>query len=171
MARFDLAALFRTQHKDLLRFIRARLGARRSAAPDLVQDAFVRLHTVADDGRIRDERAFLFRIAANLATDHLRVERRRQEILGELSDTLGSHRETITPERTAEARSDLDWVLATLEDMPVRQRRVLYRYHVDGRTQAEIAEEFGIVPATVRTDLKAAIGALVDARRRIYRQD
>ncbi|MEM7057768.1 MAG: RNA polymerase sigma factor [Pseudomonadota bacterium] len=170
MKSFDLASLFREQQKDLLRFVRARLGKRQAAAPDLVHDAFMKLHALAGGIDIRDERAFLFRIAANLAKDHLRVERRRQDIMGELSDVLGAQCEDITPERHAEARSELEWVIDAFQRMPLRQRMVLYRYHIEGYTQAEVAEEFGIVPTTVRADLRAAIGALVDARRRVHRQ-
>ncbi|MEM6550166.1 MAG: RNA polymerase sigma factor [Pseudomonadota bacterium] len=171
MAGLDLEALFRGTYHDLLRFLRARLGARHTAAQDLAQEAFMRMHAADAGSEIRDTRSFLFATAANLVADHARVEGRRRDILREMAGVLDTDHHEITPERAALARSDLAWVRDVLRSMPARQRHILIRYHIGGRTQSEIAAELSIGLTTVRADLKTAIGTLVDARRRVYRRE
>ena len=168
MPRLDLDTLFRLYRRDILRFVRSRLGAENAVAPDLTQEVFLRAYERFKGDQIRDERSFLFAMAANLSTDHLRIERRRRQILDGMTDAPAMRGEDITPERIAAVRSDLAWVFEELRKMPARQRYILLRYHLDGRTQRQVAEELGLGLSTVRADLKAAIAALVDARRRAY---
>lgn len=166
MASPDLDVLFRRYRHRVLRFVRSRLGAHGAAAPDLTQEAFLRLSARSAHGHIHNESSLLFTVAANLATDHLRVEGRRLQILERAADEHFLTTEEITPERIASGRSELSWVVEALGRMPARQRRVLLLYHLNGQTQREIACQLGLGLSTVRADLKSAIGALVDARRR-----
>ncbi|MEM6932597.1 MAG: RNA polymerase sigma factor [Pseudomonadota bacterium] len=170
MAGLDIEALFRRYQKELRRFLRSRLGAHHSAADDLMQESFVRLQALDGRQAVRDERSFLFTVAANLSTDHMRTEGRRRALLGGFVSTSATDREEITPEAVTEGRSNLLWVKKELANMPARQRCVLLHHHLDGMTQREIARELGIGLTTVRTDLKLAISSLVAARRRLNRR-
>ncbi|MEM0950375.1 MAG: RNA polymerase sigma factor [Pseudomonadota bacterium] len=170
MAGLDIEALFRGYKTDVLRFLQSRLGTHRCAAEDLMQECFARLQTLDSGKAVHDERSFLFAVAANLATDHLRIEGRRQYILGAKGATFETDRDEITPEAVAAGRSDLAWVRKELARMPARQRYILLRHQIDGRTQREIARELGVGLTTVRMDLKLAISTLVAARCRLYRR-
>ncbi|HEX2055091.1 MAG TPA: sigma factor, partial [Nitrospiraceae bacterium] len=65
---------FERHHDDLLRFFTRKLGCRELAA-DCAQDTYVHLARMDASITIDNPRAFLFRVAANLAIDHLRKSR------------------------------------------------------------------------------------------------
>jgi RNA polymerase sigma-70 factor (ECF subfamily) len=69
----DLDALFRTHHAEIVRFLAARLGSRQEAA-DLAGEVFV--EAVRSVPRLRwrgrPVLAWLYRVAANMAADHMR---------------------------------------------------------------------------------------------------
>ena len=83
-----LVQAYREHEWELLRFLARRLGSMHLAS-DIAHDLYVKLLGAADHPDIRDRRAYLFSMAANLATDHLRVEGRRREILAEALVQLG----------------------------------------------------------------------------------
>ena len=77
----DLQSVFMEARADLERMLRRRLGSPHAAA-DLTQDIYLRLRRITAPLPDRHQaRAYLFRMAVNLVTDHMRVERRRREIL------------------------------------------------------------------------------------------
>ncbi len=166
------SVLLRDYHlheRALLRFLARRLGSPVKAS-DLAHDLYVKLLGRVDDAPVRDSRALLFTMAANLATDHLRVERRRQELLSEASDLLGRRREELTPEHRALARAELDCLRAVIAGFPQRRRQVLYLSRFKGKTQAEIAALLGVGQTTVYKELSAAMAALLAARKDFHAQ-
>ena len=74
--RSPLFQVFRTCATELRSFLTRRLGCPDLAA-DLVQDTYIRLATRPDADVHDNPRALVFRIAANLATDHSRKQRLR----------------------------------------------------------------------------------------------
>src|SRR4030081_3365150 len=77
----DLQSVFMEARSDLERMLRRRLGSSPAAA-DLTQKLYLRLrHITAPLSDRHPARAYLFRMAVNLVTDHIRVERRRAELL------------------------------------------------------------------------------------------
>jgi DNA-directed RNA polymerase specialized sigma24 family protein len=71
----DVARLFREHNAALLRFAAARLGSEHEAR-EVAQEAYVRLLQLDRRQTIGFLRAYLFKTAANLATDRLRARRR-----------------------------------------------------------------------------------------------
>lgn len=71
----DVASLFREHNAALLRFAAARLGSEHEAR-EVAQEAYVRLLQLDRRQTIGFLRAYLFKTAANLATDRLRARRR-----------------------------------------------------------------------------------------------
>src|SRR5688572_23474251 len=63
--------LFREHNESLLRFLTARLSSSQDAR-EVAQEAYVRLLQLDRPGAIGFLRAFLFKTAANIATDRLR---------------------------------------------------------------------------------------------------
>lgn len=127
----------------------------RTAAEDLVQEAFIRLSRNAH--RIRDpERAaaYLRSIVINLARDH---NRRGLVSL--------RHRPPATPdepsaEETAAARESRLEVITALRDLPRRQRDcVALRYFLELSVE-DIAATLGVSPNSVKTHLQRGLRSL-----------
>ncbi|MEQ9557398.1 MAG: sigma-70 family RNA polymerase sigma factor [Rhodospirillales bacterium] len=160
--------LLRTYHEyewELLSFLGRRLGSRTLAA-DIAHDLYIKLLRTEDDPAVRDSRAYLFTMAANLALDHLRVEKRRGEILAEADGLVWRASEDLTPERHVMAKAELAHVEAAIRALPERCRRVFHMSRFEGLSQPEIAGRLGIGITTVYKDLKFALDTLVKARRR-----
>src|SRR3990170_1302461 len=79
MGRQDVTALlasFRDNYRDLLRFLTRRTGDAERAA-DLAQDTYLKLAALSPaSGEIRNPRAYVYRVAGNLAIDTLRRDGR-----------------------------------------------------------------------------------------------
>ncbi|MBC8068323.1 MAG: sigma-70 family RNA polymerase sigma factor [Deltaproteobacteria bacterium] len=137
----DPASLFRHHHMAVFRYLLRRTGDR-GAAEELMQETFVRVVRHADDYDERGhERAWLFGIARNLATNWARGrERRPTEVLGELGGD----------EHDASAAMVLARLLAALPEL---ERELLLLREVAGLDYAEIAETTGLTIAAVRSRL------------------
>lgn len=159
-----LHTLFHQYRTELLRFLARRLGSAAQAG-DLVHDLYLKLTVTADHADIRDRKAYLFRLAANLATDHVRAERRRREILAEIDPVAWSRSEELTPERHAAARAELRVMEQVIAALPERSRQVFHLCRYQGKSRAEIAAELGIGVTTVYTDMKLVMDALTRARQ------
>lgn len=160
-----------TKHQDdLLRFLGRRLGSR-VVAEDLVHELYLKLCRTPEPETVRDDRSYLFSMAANLATDYVRVERRRTEIRGDIGDMAGADGDGITPERAALARAELAFLEAEVARLPERCRRVFHLNRYEGWSQAQIAEELGIGLTSVHKDIKLAMATLLAARRRFHGQE
>jgi RNA polymerase sigma-70 factor (ECF subfamily) len=59
-------------------------------------------------------------------------------------------------DRVLAARQRAELVRARLSQLPERARAILLRHRVDGISQREIAQEFGVSQSTVESDLRAA---------------
>jgi RNA polymerase sigma-70 factor (ECF subfamily) len=159
-------ALFAAHQPGLLRYLRRSVGHAETAR-DLTQDVFVRMAGAArmpetDDAR----RAWVFRIARNLAIDHLR----RHEV--RLADAAPP------PDRGRPAAQDtsaaVNEALATIDSL---DRDVFLLREIAGLTYAEIAAACDLsVPAVrsrihrarmaLRERLRAPIAAVLDTRRK-----
>ncbi len=138
----------------------------REATEDLLQEVFLRLWTRAEqwDGR-GSVRAWLFRIATNLALNHLRsVRRRRQHPLmppqgpGDEEDEAAApgwmvDAAVVGPEalvEMAERRALLRRLVTTLSQDKQDVLRLVYEAEMETR---EVAEQLGIPLGTVKSRL------------------
>jgi len=165
MSQSLLLAAFHQHEWELLRFLQKRLGSA-SLATDIAHDLYVKLLRVEQPPPVRDYRAYIFTLAANLATDHLRVEGRRAEILREAHAVVWTERDDLDPERHALARAELAFMANAIAALPERSRRAFYLSRYEGRTQKEIAAILGTSLTSVYKDLRTALDALIVARRR-----
>jgi RNA polymerase sigma-70 factor, ECF subfamily len=126
-----------------------RLTGERALADDLVQDAFCRLLALPP-GHVAAgaERAYLYRIATNLVTDH---HRRSTRLGARLKALLFAAESRPTPEPGAD--SDLQ---AIFDRLPRREAALLWLAHVDGHDHRTIAEILGVKSASVRVLLSRA---------------
>lgn len=130
----------------------------RTAAEDLVQEAFIRLARSAH--RIRDREraaAYLRSIVINLARDH---NRRGLVSLRHRPPAVADEPSAEERAATQESRRE---VVQALRDLPVRQRDcVALRYYLDLPID-EIAATLGLSPNSVKTHLQRGLRSLATA--------
>ena len=126
-------------------------------AEDIAQEAFLRLarQLQSGDGQIR-LRAWLHRTTTNLAIDEHRRSRTRQQYqdqgspLEELQNALERHDDG-HPERMAEQSEVRATILAVIQHLPMRYRRILALRELDGLDYPSIAEAMGISVSAVES--------------------
>lgn len=156
-------ALYAATHGRLWTYV-FRLTGERALADDLVQEAYCRLLTLPG-GHVASgaERAYLYRIATNLVTDH---HRRRTRLGARLRELLFAV-EADSP-RTGEPGAGGD-LQAIFDRLPRRSAALLWLAYVDGHDHREIAEILGVRPASVRVLLSRARAQLTDLLQPLQR--
>lgn len=153
-ARPDAERLVQEFNRSLIQMLQARLGSYEDAR-DIAQEAYARLLNLDSTQAVSYHRAFLFRIAQNLATDMLR--RRR---LMEMPDPGGielSPDPAMDPERSARARIAVERLPALLAELPAKTRDAFRLVRLEERSFDEAAAQLGITPRMVRIHVARAL--------------
>jgi RNA polymerase sigma-70 factor (ECF subfamily) len=161
-------AITERYREPLLGFLIAQVNGDRAAADDLLQETFLRLWTRADtyDGR-GPVKAWLFRIAANLAQNYRRTLSRRREAALSLSEEDGGEDTEImspVPSRLIEdaahgpdaatCRSDeRTRLIGLLADLPDETREMLRLVWEEESELRTVAARFGLPEGTVKSRL------------------
>lgn len=165
----DLSALiaaFRENYQDLLRFLTRRTGSADRAA-DLAQDTYLRLAALAPASvDVQNPRAYVYRIAGNLAIDAARRDGRLP--LDMTFVDAGERSADPSPEARALARERLRLLEAALDELPANPRAALLLNRVEGLTFAEIASRLGVSESMVA---KYIARALKHCRSRLHDAD
>jgi len=142
-----------------LRIVRAH-----DLADDVAQEAFLRAWRALDRFELgRPFGPWICRIAANLAVNHVRSPRAREEGLPEgHAETQAAGLGPLGALLDAEATRVLD---AAIGELPREQRAVLVLRAVEEMSYAEIAEALGLSPGTVMSRLYRARERLARALR------
>ena len=135
---------------------------------DLLQELFVKL---ARDARllqgVREERAFLIRLAHNAAIDLMRRratrDRTRENFAVEMTSAFAS---TDDPDEAA-FRNELS---AALTELPPDQRAVAHLKLWEGLTFEQIADALEISPNTAASRYRYALDKLRDRLRPLYEE-
>lgn len=155
----DLIATFEACYDELIRFLTQRTGSRERAA-DVAQDTYLRLAAAGQRaGEIGNPRAYVFRVASNLAIDSLRknsrIEARSadENLAADLADPLAS------PEKVLLARERLRLLDETLSGLSPNVRRALLMSRVEGMTFSEIAKVLGVSESMIAKYIAQALRA------------
>lgn len=152
----SIGVLYESSRLDVFRYLRA-LGLNPDAAQDLAQEAFVRLVAAMRGGqRIEQPRAWVFRVAHNLAMDHRQQQSRVSQDPTQLAllrdGSMDAERELIRQEK-------MDGFQQAVGRLSAQQRQVL-ELRAAGLKHREIAELLGIQISTVGEFLRRAIAGL-----------
>jgi RNA polymerase sigma-70 factor, ECF subfamily len=139
-----------------------RILRRHDLAVDVVQDAFLRAYqSLARFDRQRPFGPWICRIAANLAINHVRSPRAREEELPDsLADTPAPDQGPLGGVLESEGRAALDTAMQRLSP---EQRAVFVLRVFEDLSYQEIAETLGISPGTVMSRLSRARERLREA--------
>lgn len=151
----DWAEIYRASYRELVRFLHRKVWDA-DRAQDLAQEAFVRALGQEPD----NPRAWLYRVAMNLARDEARLVVRRKRHLALLENEVPATEAAVPPEiEWAERR---EAVRRALESLGERDRDVLLLWDA-GLSYKEIAEQTGLAQTAVGTTLARARQRLVEA--------
>ena len=155
-----LEELFARHQAELFRFV-ARFTGDADLAEDVVQDVFVRLaeRPPRHDDQVR---AWLFRVATNLAIDATRVARRRLMLVQGHADSLPMAAAPPDPAAMAVRDDERRRVREALAELTEKDRAVLLMRE-EGFTHREIAAAVGTTTGSVGTMIARALEKL--ARR------
>ena len=139
--------LFDEHNRTLIGFLRARLRSE-AEARDVAQEAYVRLLELDGLSAVGFLRAYLFRVAANLAVDRLRHRTVREDpaLATDASDLFDER----DPERIAIASEELAIVRAAVQKLPDKCRQAFLWYVLDGHGTMEIAARLKLSDRMIR---------------------
>ncbi len=147
--RDDLMALYLRQWRVLRAQLRKRTGSD-ELADDALQETWIRVANLGEPPAIRDRHAFLMRIAANIAIDLIRRERRHQNrcvddegILASIEDLAPS------PETVLIDRQRLGALVRALVQLDEKPRAALLMSRCDGLSHREIVGRLAVSESMV----------------------
>lgn len=152
-----VAALFREHNRALLAFLQCRLGSL-ADAQELAQEAYVRMLTLEHPEQIDSLRAFLFRIAANLAVDRLRMRKLREAPpMDEVMEPAPELHLAPVPERQVAAAEQWRELQAALRELPPKTSRAFVLHAIEGRDFETIAQTMKLSARMVRYHVTRAL--------------
>ncbi|NIB43892.1 sigma-70 family RNA polymerase sigma factor [Pseudomaricurvus alkylphenolicus] len=156
-----LQSMFQDHNSSLLRFLTRRLSDPHEAE-DIAQDAYHNLLRMDAPEELENARAYLFQTAANLAQNRMRKQRRQDHyqhsVVAEADEDSGL--DTASAEKTAAAQLELEKVMAAVELLPEKCRRVFTMSRAEHKSYPQISEELGISVSTVEKHLIKALDHL-----------
>lgn len=142
-----LAGLYQAHARELHGFARRRAG--RQEAEDVVQDTYLHLLQRGTAARLEHPRAYLFRIAANLAVDLARKSKIRLHYTGEGFARDCNAEAPASPEAAAVGVMELRRLQASLAELPPPIRDAFLLNRIEDLTHVEIAARLGVSVRTI----------------------
>ncbi|WP_454890518.1 RNA polymerase sigma factor [Sphingopyxis chilensis] len=151
-ASFD--AFYRSQQKRIFHYFRKQVGP--VDAPDLVQEAFIRMFRSGAFDRVENPQGYLLRICHNLLIESAGKWRRKQSVLYPLDEARDV---PLCPKQDWGIQlSDLRRTYrCALLALPRRTRRIFLMRRLKGSTYREISERLGVSKRGVEYHLSRAL--------------
>ncbi len=159
--------LFREHNEVLLLFLKARLN-NEADAREAAQEAYVRLLQLNEPDRPSFLRAYLFKIAGNVAVDMLRRRRTRGASVQPEDAGLAF---PAPQEASLDARQQLGVMSTALGELPPRCREAFLLNRQEGWSTAQIAAHLGVSDRMIRLYLVRALEHLQAAVERSGHRD
>lgn len=150
----DAERLVQEFNRSLIQMLQARLGSYEDAR-DVAQEAYARMLNLDSGQAVSYHRAFLFRIAQNLATDLLRRRRLMEEREPDGLELWPDP--SMDPERSARARIIAEQLSALLAQLPARTREAFNLVRLQHLDFNEAASRMGITSRMVRIHVARAL--------------
>jgi RNA polymerase sigma factor (sigma-70 family) len=151
-----LTRLLMRERPSLLRLARRIVGDG-PAAEDVTQSLWLRVQRIADDPPILHPRAFLYRLATNLATDRARAERRYDSLFDTAEAAPDVPHDTPSAERQLLDREQLDRLMRAVDDLSPRCREVFILRKLEDMPVQDICRHLGITRSMVARHMDNAL--------------
>lgn len=152
-----LTAWFRQWRSPLRRFLTVHSALRGADLDDIAQEVFLRLLRYERAELVEDPRAYLYKMAANVAAEwsiRARVRLPHEEKwLAELTTDS-------TPDQDAERDQTQERIGRAIQNLPVRQREMLKLHFSEGLEYGEIARRLGSTQRAVKRQLVRSYATL-----------
>jgi RNA polymerase sigma-70 factor (ECF subfamily) len=152
----NIETIFLT-HQSELQLHLARIVDCPEIAADLVQESFIIFLRERQKEIIDHPRGFLFKIARNLAYDHIKHRKVTQNYEQTEDPTLLPHSESPSTEKLASIDERLAAIAQILDELPPRTREIFVLNRVYGMTYVETAKELGISDSAVEKHMAKAL--------------
>lgn len=157
-----LSRLLVAERELLMRQVQRFVG--RDGAEDVAQKLWIKIQNVRDIPPILDKKAYLRRLAHNVAVDQLRDDARQDTVAERSRALLWGSDQTLDPERIVGSQEMLRQIRAAIIAMPEPTRTILRLTRIEGKKQREVAEIVGVSSTTVENHLRRALALLADVR-------
>ena len=148
----SLTQLFNAERDQLVHAVRRLVGCEWTAE-DIVQDTLLRLWGKRLGHK---DRGLLFTTARNLAIDHIRAHRVRQDYARAIAagaDACSGDR----PDENVGSQEELAGLVRALAELPERAQRVFLLNRLDGLSYRKIARQLQVSVSTVEKDMIRAL--------------
>ncbi|VEL96683.1 RNA polymerase sigma-70 factor (ECF subfamily) [Alteromonas sp. 76-1] len=146
-----VADLFKEHNESLLNFLRTRLPSE-SDAHEVAQEAYIKLLKLDEPNAISYLKAYLFKIASNLAIDRLRHKQRRSSV----DKFVFFQTESPSEEQAALRKEKVRMITSCIEELPPKCRKVFLLSRFHDLSNIEIANLMRISDRMVRKYLVRA---------------
>lgn len=128
-------------------------------AGEILHEAWLRLDRVegsASAFAIHNPKAYLYRIALNVANDRKRVDESWLSKI-EIETIYRRAQDDLDPERILQARSEVQALANAMRDLSPRRRAIFTASRLEQLPHKEIAQRYGLTIRIVDRELKAAL--------------
>jgi len=160
MNRDVLMSWFMRLYPELRTRLRGRLRSQ-DLADEALNETWLRLSREGEVGQVRDARAYLSRMAMNIAIDRKRAGARLASAV-DIDAVLALPDPHPGPERATMARLELSALEEALARLTPRRRAILVAARLEGRSCADIALAMGLSKRTVEMELRHALDHCAD---------
>jgi RNA polymerase sigma factor (sigma-70 family) len=140
-------------HEAELRRMLRRVCSGPAEIDDVVQETCYRILSMASLEGVREPKPFVFRVAKNIVLDRIKRDAVvKIETMANLED-LDIADTAPSPERVVFARSELEWVIGLVAQLPERCKAVFRARRIHGLSQQETAESLGLTDGVVEHEM------------------
>jgi len=151
----SLQRLLVSGYDDLKTRLKHRLGSE-TLASEILHETYLRLHRLGAAGPVESPKAYLLRVALNVAASGRRADNRRLT-RSEVEVLLHRPDHAVDPGQIAEGRSEIEALQRALNELPARRRAILLASRIEETSHQDIARRFGISTRMVEKELKLAL--------------
>jgi len=151
-----VSELFRNHNRTLIRFLQAKVQNEQEAR-EIAQEAYVRLLELGRTGAVGFLRAYLFKIALNLAIDRLRSRSAHERIDALRPDLLDEPIDQGPVEKQVFAADEMRVFWQSLSELPEHYRKAFVMNRLDNVSTVEIGKRIGKSDRMVRRYLVRAL--------------
>jgi RNA polymerase sigma factor (sigma-70 family) len=142
-----LAKLFLENNRSLCAYLRVRVASQHEAE-DIAQEAYARLLQHDQPRAISFLRAYLFKVAANIASDRARQRRLHSRI--DLAHSSEQQIESATPDQQLHAAEQLSMLARALSELPEKYGRAFLLFRIQEWDTNQIAADLAVGERMVR---------------------